>query len=574
MTEPAIPGLTRHYITLGKRQIHYRRAGSGPPLIALHRLPRSSQDLEPLMLAAQDRFTVIAPDLAGYGKSFPLATAPDSLGPLCEDLSAFLEALGLERVLLYGEQAGAALALEFAHRSPDRVAALAAWDLDLPGALDDLPPSAKAPLPSFEPKWDCSHLAWLWAMLREQNAFHPWHTPALNTRVDNDMPSPDELQRRVVQFLNAGKHGRGYEVGYGAARTFNAIQILNAVSRPALVVARIRHDEADPWRAIESVAETLQKSIADEQTKGEGQALAFLADHRFETVVPAPPSVKPIPGVLWHDYAAVDGGQLHFHCNEDADTDTVPLLIQHDAASSIGTVEPITQSFVGRRSVFAFDMPGSGDSDRIIPSEGVEVSVYAAVLKQALDELGLGQIDFYGMWGGGFVGLDLALSSPRTVRRLVMSNVFQHTGEEQAEIVAHYTPDVSPVWHGGHLLQCWHQMRDQGIYYPWFKRLKGGVIWREPFLATDMVHERVCSLLKAGNMYRTAYRAHFVYPTYEKLARTPVPTLLATSEWDPNNPHTMAAAEAAPKCHFQYLDDDFTKWGSSFLPFLEDTSVS
>jgi hypothetical protein len=53
-----------------------------------------------------------------------------------------------------------------------------------------------------------------------------------------------------------------------------------------------------------------------------------------------------------------------------------------------------------------------------------------------------------------------------------------------------------------------------------------------------------------------------------------VPTLLATSEWDPNNPHTMAAAEAAPKCHFQYLDDDFTKWGSSFLPFLEDTSVS
>ena len=116
MTEPAIPGLTRHYITLGKRQIHYRRAGSGPPLIALHRLPRSSQDLEPLMLAAQDRFTVIAPDLAGYGKSFPLATAPDSLGPLCEDLSAFLEALGLERVLLYGEQAGAALALEFAHR--------------------------------------------------------------------------------------------------------------------------------------------------------------------------------------------------------------------------------------------------------------------------------------------------------------------------------------------------------------------------------------------------------------------------------------------------------------------------
>jgi pimeloyl-ACP methyl ester carboxylesterase len=214
-------------------------------------------------------------------------------------------------------------------------------------------------------------------------------------------------------------------------------------------------------------------------------------------------------------------------------------------------------------------MPGSGDSDRIIPSENVEVEVYAATLAEALKQLGLLRVDFYGMWGGGFVGLDLSIQKPDQVRKLIMSNVFQHTGAELADIAAYYTPDVSPVWHGGHLMQCWHQMRDQGIYYPWFNRTQQGVIWRDPFLATDMVHERVCSLLKAGNMYRTAYQAHFIYPTYEKLAMSRVPTLLATSRWDPNNPHTLAAAKAAPNCQFQYLDEDFSKWGESFLRFLQ-----
>lgn len=566
MTEPAIPGLKRHYVTVGDRQLHYRRAGSGPPLVALHRLPRTSEDLVPFIRKASKVFTVIAPDLAGYGNSFALSEAPESFDPFCQDLSALLEALGLDRALFYGEQAGAALALSFANKIPQKVVALAAWDLDLPGALD-LPPSAKAPLPAFEPKWDGSHLAWLWAMLREQTAFHPWHTPALNTRVDADMPSATELHRRTVQFLSSGVHGRGYEIGYGAARTFNASEVLQAIQCPTLVVARDRHDSKDPWQGIEAVPEHLTKSTASEHEKGESQALTFLKDHIFDGRVGAPPSVKPIPGILWHDYADVEGGQIHFHCN--GDVETLPLLIQHDAASSIGTVQPITQSLVGHRSVYAFDMPGSGDSDRIIPEQDVEVDAYAKVLKHALDQIELGEIDFYGMWGGGFVGLELSLNFPAQVRRLVMSNVFEHTDDEQVDMLANYTPDVSPLWHGGHLLQCWHQMRDQGIYYPWFKREREGVIWREPFLDTDMVHERVCSLLKAGNMYQTAYKSHFRYPTYQKLRESQVPTLLATSTWDPNNPHTLAAAESAPNCELQYLDEDFTQWGLSFLPFLE-----
>ncbi len=126
MTDPAVPGVTRHYVTIGQRQLHYRRAGSGPPLIALHRLPRSSKDLLPFMQTAMDRFTVIAPDMAGYGNSFSHDSDPQSLSPYADDLNALLNALGLSQVLVHGEQAGAAMALTYAVEHPDRVAALAA----------------------------------------------------------------------------------------------------------------------------------------------------------------------------------------------------------------------------------------------------------------------------------------------------------------------------------------------------------------------------------------------------------------------------------------------------------------
>lgn len=544
MTGPAVEGVRRHFVTIGRRQLHYRRAGQGPPLLLLHRLPRSSKDLVPLLMRWRDAFTVIAPDQAGYGQSWPLAApgdgAPPDAGAYADDLRDFLDALGLDRVHLLGDGSGALLALEFARRHPARIASLACHEL--PASPVDEARLARAFGP-FRPRWDGGHLAWLWAMLREEAMFDPWQDKRLANRRFVPIPDPAELQDRTVQFLSGAGHGRHYDAGLRALLALDASALAAAAPVPLLRIdgdgeAAARWARADEW----------------------------LRARHGQAVAPPVPAVRPIAGALWSDYVTVDGGQLHFHCN--ADGDTVPLLVQHDAASSVGTVEPITRSLVGVRTVFAFDLPGSGDSDNLLGERAAGVADYAEILERALAALGLSQVDFYGMWGGGFVGLELALRQRQRLRRLVMSNVFFHEGEELLRVQQHYTPDVSPLWHGGHLLQCWHQMRDQGLFFPWFDRSARGALRREPFIDTAMVHERVCSLLKAGNMYRTAYQAHFVYPALDNLRRSPVPTLVATSAWDPNRPHTEIAARAAPNAGFRLLDADFSRWGLSFVDFL------
>jgi hypothetical protein len=47
-----------------------------------------------------------------------------------------------------------------------------------------------------------------------------------------------------------------------------------------------------------------------------------------------------------------------------------------------------------------------------------------------------------------------------------------------------------------------------------------------------------------------------------------VPTLVATSDWDPNRPHTEIAAREAPNAGFRLLGPDFRRWGLSFVDFL------
>src|SRR5690606_14285730 len=69
--------ITRHFVTVGKRRIHYRKAGSGPPLLMVHQSPRSSAEYEPLMTKWAQHFTCIAPDTPGFGQSDPLPGDPD-----------------------------------------------------------------------------------------------------------------------------------------------------------------------------------------------------------------------------------------------------------------------------------------------------------------------------------------------------------------------------------------------------------------------------------------------------------------------------------------------------------------
>lgn len=115
-------------ITLGElvvqgKPVVYRRAGSGPTVLLLHGWGGSSAYWAATMTALADGYTLIAPDMPGFGASPPLGETTD-VPRLIAWLEAFTTTLALDRFALNGHSFASGLAAHFATRNPHQVTKL------------------------------------------------------------------------------------------------------------------------------------------------------------------------------------------------------------------------------------------------------------------------------------------------------------------------------------------------------------------------------------------------------------------------------------------------------------------
>ncbi len=121
--EPELFEVERSLPDGGRLTLRGELAGEGPPVVLLHGLSATRRNVVQGSRALLRRgYRMIAYDARGHGASSPARSYgyPD----LLEDLEAVLADLGLDRVALVGSSMGAATAMAFALRHPDRTAAL------------------------------------------------------------------------------------------------------------------------------------------------------------------------------------------------------------------------------------------------------------------------------------------------------------------------------------------------------------------------------------------------------------------------------------------------------------------
>jgi len=123
------------------------------------------------------------------------------------------------------------------------------------------------------------------------------------------------------------------------------------------------------------------------------------------------------------------------------------LLCLHSSPLSGRTFLPFLAVAGIRRSVFAPDLPGFGDSDP--PPAGAGVAEHAAAIGDFLDAMRLRQIDLLGHRFGALVAAELAATRSAQVRRLVLVSP-----------PAAQTPEAAPpapIADGGHLVEEWRR---------------------------------------------------------------------------------------------------------------------
>jgi 3-oxoadipate enol-lactonase len=104
--------------------LEYDDAGQGPVVVLLHGFPFCKTMWRPQMLALQQAFRVIVPDLRGFGGSSPFDQSP-SLEQMADDVARLLSAIQIaDRVVLGGLSMGGYVALAVARKYPAVLRAL------------------------------------------------------------------------------------------------------------------------------------------------------------------------------------------------------------------------------------------------------------------------------------------------------------------------------------------------------------------------------------------------------------------------------------------------------------------
>jgi pimeloyl-ACP methyl ester carboxylesterase len=111
---------------------HVARTGQGHPLLLLHGWPEFWLTWEPVMARLADRFTLVAPDLRGFGDS-DKPDGPFGADQHALDMRALMDALKLERVGIVGHDVGGAVMQPLARLAPARIAGLFFFDFVYPG---------------------------------------------------------------------------------------------------------------------------------------------------------------------------------------------------------------------------------------------------------------------------------------------------------------------------------------------------------------------------------------------------------------------------------------------------------
>jgi len=132
MTE-FFPGFTQRRIATSGAEINLVTGGSGPPLLLLHGYPQTHLMWRKLAPRLAREFTVVIPDLRGYGDSAKPPAGPDNVNyskrALARDQVETMAALGFERFAVAGHDRGARVAHRLARDHGERVERLALLDI-------------------------------------------------------------------------------------------------------------------------------------------------------------------------------------------------------------------------------------------------------------------------------------------------------------------------------------------------------------------------------------------------------------------------------------------------------------
>lgn len=487
------------YVTLSDgRQVHYRRAGSGPAMILLHPSPQSSEAIVAAITAFSAVCDCYALDTPGYGQSDDISEPNPDMSHYADSVIATADALGMESFYLYGAATGSQIAIELGKRYPDRVKMVM---LDSNGHVSDADRDRLMDgyFPDVTPRRDGGHLMTYWDMCRHLFVAFPWQSQRAEDRLGIPLPPAAVTHTMLLRYLQAGS---GYAKAYRPAFETENRSHMDGLNVPTTMMrwqGSIALAITDALIA-EGVPDCLQVLHAEPTVEArfsvQVEALRSAISEYGDTG-PLNPKANDIPAGQFERYY-FQSGDYRLHAQINRKGQGAPQILIHDALRSSEQMVALARTHIGTRPVMLIDLPGHGAS-AAIDAEAVSVESMAGIIGPAITEFANGRVDLIGAGLGG--AICVALTKYLQVNKLQLVDPVIYSEKERLDVKDSGLPDLSPEASGSHLMTAWAMVVDSQYYWPWFDKSADAARAQNANLDPEYLHRRVCELLQAGSAF-------------------------------------------------------------------------
>jgi pimeloyl-ACP methyl ester carboxylesterase len=244
-------------------------------------------------------------------------------------------------------------------------------------------------------------------------------------------------------------------------------------------------------------------------------------------------------------FVTIQEGQVHFRRTAQRQDGRIIWMVHASPASSISLV-PLMRALGEHRTCIAPDTLGNGDSaPPMAPSP--DIAGYAESSLRVMDAMGIASADLYGSHTGAHIVMEMAIQQPHRFGRVVLDGIPMFAPAEKADYLANYAPAITPDFFGSQFHWAWHFVRDQGWFFPYFKRDTAHLRGIDA-PSVNALHDVTVEVLKSIRTYHLAYRAAFAHADRERLPLVPIPTLVTADDTDPLQAGIALAPQLLPGC--------------------------
>ena len=237
-------------------------------------------------------------------------------------------------------------------------------------------------------------------------------------------------------------------------------------------------------------------------------------------------------------YADIPEGQIHYRIEGSGE----PVLLLHAGVTSSLEYVKVMQFMSKTYCTIAIDFLGNGDSDK--PPYPYQIEDHARTVVSFMDCLLIKKASVVGHHVGGKVALELAVTWPERVNKLVLSSIgYQPEASEGIVVIDPVKDlkfarrvDVKPD--GSHLMEWWRRAS----------------LWGHPL---DIVEERALEYHKAGPRGEEIHWAGVAYDskTKTKLPLINCPTLVLSTTHDPWRVFAEAEKQLIPNSKVAIIEN-------------------